>query len=310
MENKQFSTKNPLRILYLVDQSGSTSEKAYDKTRICEHFAEVTNNDIKLFISQNTDGFNPVKDKVIVCVTSFSGDGIEVICDGPLSSLDNDDSFNTEYRQEVINGDMDLVPHKIFITPKATGSSPLGRALKLSYNRYESTNTFPHVIIIVSDALVCDLTNENDNDVEIAKEHAELFKKKGTRICFFHITSLKNANSLNPSYFSSVNNAPDSTSRLAAELASPMDKSDRADAIKAFGKYLPSDVVRQLNEESFNDDDAPRWCATNCKGIIFNLLIQFGSMSQTDNFKLPPKDYKKPTNYLPVHDEEVIEDIV
>lgn len=141
MENKQFSTKNPLRILYLVDQSKSTELRAADGTPICNHFAKTTNDGINNMITKNSNGTR-VTDRATISVATFCGKGVEFVCEGRLSELADNPT-------QTIMEDQNTIPTPVYIMPNAYGDSPLGRALENDYNKWttiapDSFNNYPN----------------------------------------------------------------------------------------------------------------------------------------------------------------------
>ncbi|MCR5035838.1 MAG: hypothetical protein K6A73_00760 [Bacteroidales bacterium] len=243
MENKQqFSSANPLRILYLVDQSKSTELKAADGTPICNHFANTTNDDINNMIIKNSKGTRVV-DRAVISIVTFCGEGIKFVCEGRLSELAGISSETP-----------------VYITPNAAGDSPLGRALETMYNRCKEQNEFYHIITIESDALLYD--KERDNDLATALDYAELFKKQGTEIHFAHMTAKHNQACVCPS---EENSLPDETSKVAFKLSSEMTDEAIFMANEMFGMNLSKGA---------------RWMSMNSDPKFFSMFVQFGSNSK------------------------------
>ncbi len=273
MENKQqFSEKNPLRLLYIIDQSGSTYQEASDENRICNHFAEAVNVSINDIITNNRNGADHngnirIKNKAIINVTSFSGDGVETIFENNLSELFNSSVYPKELRPCLIKGDLSNEEFKLFITPKAIGNSPLGLALETMYKKCLNKNEFYHKIIILSDALIYD--KERDNDLETAMEFAELFKKQGSIIQFAHMSANYNMQCVCPV---KEDDLIDETSKIAFNLASEISDDDLLLANTQFGMHLKKGAKMML---------------TNGNPLLFNKFIRFGSNSNTAR-ALPP----------------------
>lgn len=252
MENKQFSTKNPLRILYLVDQSKSTELRAADGTPICNHFAKTTNDGINNMITKNSNGTR-VADRATISVATFCGKGVEFVCEGRLSELADNPT-------QTIMEDQNTIPTPVYIMPNAYGDSPLGRALETIYKKCESNNEFYHIITIESDALLYD--KERNNDLDIALQYAEMLKKQGTEIHFAHMTAKHNQACICPS---SENDLPDETSRVAFKLSSEMSDEAIFMANEMFGMNLTK---------------GSRWMAMNSDPKFFSAFVQFGSNSK------------------------------
>lgn len=227
MENKQFSPKNPLRILFLIDQSFSTSIKASDEKPICEHFANAANAAISYIFNQNTNG-KKYHGRAIIGAATFNGEGINYLFEDRISNFSK-------------------IP---CITPASIGNSPLGLSLETIYNKCESRNEFYHIVMIFSDAKIIEDKSSTDfisalepdkEDYELALKYAQALKAKGTKIYFAHMTAKKNEDDMDRffKFPADINCCDDYYFKIAFELASELDDYDRMMAREVLRVNLP-----------------------------------------------------------------------
>lgn len=274
MENKQFSTKNPLRILFLIDQSFSTSKHASDDKPICEHFANAANTAIKKIFEENSDG-KKFFGRVIIGAATFNGEGINYLFEDRLSN------FST-------------IP---CITPATIGNSPLGLALESIYNKCDGKNEFYHIVIVFSDAKIKEKPDNDiigavktdDEDYELALRYAQALKDKGTKIYFAHMTDKDNKDCENKCFKfpSDINCCNDFYFKIAFELASEMDDYDRMMAKEFWCVNLPAGA---------------KWMIMNTSDPqVFLEFIVFGS-----NSRMLPVATSNTTDVIEVNYEDIM----
>jgi uncharacterized protein YegL len=178
--SKQWSSKTPGYIIFLVDQSGSMNETYPEKGNKAAFTAMVINRTISELININMDG-DKVKDRVFISIIGYGGkggDSVDEIRSGYISQFAEKPLRMERGKQKVSNGNGGLVEidvqNPIFIEPVANGLTPMGDALEFAKKMIDGwltkkpENPVP-VIINVSDGLPCNRTG-TDEEAKAIKE--------------------------------------------------------------------------------------------------------------------------------------------
>lgn len=261
MYQELLSSSKPGLILIMIDQSGSMSDK-YAKSTKAEFAALAVNRVIGEIITACSSG-NEIKDRCYAAVVGY-GTGVNVLCLDKVSELAKNTNMTT-LKRKVSDGAGGLVEvdevMRVFVSPKASGGTPMTEAFQQAYNGIEKfiTNhpdSFPPVVINITDG---EPNNSNFATAE-AKKLAQLKTSDGNVIILnAHISDASAGKIELPS-----NNSGFSSDKFANFLFD-------------ISSVLPDPLTQSAESAGFS-------IQPNARGFIFNAdaealikLLQFGS---------------------------------
>lgn len=134
--SKQWTSKNPGLLVFLVDQSYSMREPYAENESKARFTATVINRTIQETIHMNQDG-EAVKNRLKIAVVGYGGkggDSVEVMCNDFLETLADHPVGMRKTKQKIVDGDLRIteidVDQPQFFEAKAKGSTAFGRALQ------------------------------------------------------------------------------------------------------------------------------------------------------------------------------------
>ena len=179
--SKEWSSKAPGYIIFLVDQSGSMIESYPEKGNKANFTALVINRTINELISINMDGELP-KNRVFISIIGYGGKGGNSIDEIRSDFLGNfaDKPLRMEVgKQKVSDGNGGLVEinvdNAIFIEPVANGLTPMGNALEYAKKLIEDwlsdkpKNPAP-IVINISDGMPYNGNNDDSEEIKSIEE--------------------------------------------------------------------------------------------------------------------------------------------
>ena len=141
--SKQWSSRNPGHLLFLVDQSYSMREAYGEDGSKAEFTANVLNRTIQEAVNMCQDG-ESLKNRLKISVIGYGGkggDSVEVMCDDFISGYANNPLRIKKTRQKIVDGDLRLteieVNQPVFFEPKAKGSTAMGLAFQTALQLIE-----------------------------------------------------------------------------------------------------------------------------------------------------------------------------
>ena len=279
MDNsKQWSSKTPGYIIFLVDQSGSMKESYPEKGNKANFTALVINRTIHELIEINADGEKP-KDRVFITIVGYGGkggDSVEEIRSDFLSDFSERPIRIEAGKQKISDGNGGLIEinvnNPIFIEPVANGLTPMGSALEYAKRLIEDwlsdkPNNPAPVIINVSDGLPYSnaRSDEESKAIEEATAIMNLSCDDGNPLIFnAHIGDdfLRKC-----TCSSSESELPDNQAKFLFRISSKIPESYKKAAEKNLG------LTVQPNSRGF---------VSNADPETFIKFINFGSSGGTD----------------------------
>jgi len=195
--SKQWSSKTPGYIIFLVDQSGSMSEAYPEKGNKANFTAMVINRTINELININAAG-DKVKDRVFISIIGYGGkggDSVDEIRSDYLSQFADNPLRIESGKQKISDGNGGLieidVQNPIFVEPVANGLTPMGSAFEFAKNLINGwlskkpENPAP-IVINISDGLPCNTmqTDEQSKAVQEASAIMSLSCQDGNPLIF------------------------------------------------------------------------------------------------------------------------------
>lgn len=183
MYQELLSSANPGFILIMIDQSTSM-EDPYGNSNKAETAAVAVNKVIEEIILSCSAG-SAIKDRCYVAVVGY-GVNVNILFLEKASELAKNDKTTT-VKKKISDGAGGLVEvdeiQRIFVTPTATGGTPMAEAFKQAYKGIEKfianhPNSFPPIVINITDG---EPNNMNSAATE-AKKLAQLKTSDGNVI--------------------------------------------------------------------------------------------------------------------------------
>lgn len=165
-QDLQWGVKTPGLLIFLLDQSGSMSNKTTAVVKAIQ-------DGVWPCLLDCENGDDPIKHRFCLVVISYSGDGANII----KQSLSNDVLYDLVYQSRKNN--------TTFISPKASGTTPMAEAFALASSVVDDWINKTNVskangkIRGVPAPIVVNITDGDPNDMTTAEQKAkELMSKK------------------------------------------------------------------------------------------------------------------------------------
>jgi len=261
MYTKQWSSSSPGHIIFLIDQSGSMSDKWDDNKSKAEQTALVLNRVINDIILTNMSGNKP-KDRVRISLIGY-GKNKKVLKSGLLSEFANSPLRIDKIKKKVNNIDGDIVSideeMPIFIESEYGGGTPMHNAFNLAtelISKDDVNNPSP-IIINISDG-----APNNKKSVENSVEKINSITiSDGVPLIFnIHIGNSKNKISF-----------PSKKDELFND--------SMAEFLFGISSIVPNSLKEQAQSLDFELTDESRGFIANADIIDLIKFINFGSQS-------------------------------
>ncbi|MCF2494271.1 hypothetical protein [Dyadobacter chenhuakuii] len=275
--SKQWSSAHPGYIIFLVDQSGSMSEKYAEGKTKAEFTASVINRTISELVNTNMDG-DKIKDRVFISLIGYGGNGgnsVDDLRSDYLSSFGDNPIKIEKGKQKQPDGNGGFIEVNveipIFLEPKSprNGRTPMGDAFSFAKQLIDGwitkkpENPAP-IIINISDGMPYNgIPNEEKvKSIRVAKEIMEIITNDGNPLLF-------NVHLGNGSPKHEFTNNDSQLDEQAAFLFN-------------VSSLVPNSFKTSAQQYDFVLDDNSRGFVSNADPITMTKFIQFGSMSGND----------------------------
>ena len=275
--NVPIQTANPGCIVILIDQSWSMEESFSDGGTKAERATQAVNRVIESIVLECRSGDN-IRDRCYVSVIGY-GERVDCLLDGMIANIDKARLGVKKVKKHIPNETGKLVEidveAPIWLEPKASNGTPMHEAFQHAAEIVEnwishSPDSFPPIVINITDAMASDLVLTTDN----ARKVMNLKTSDGAVLVFnLHIANNQNRIVL-PNDKTQL--AGDSFAEFLFDISSP----------------LPETLAESAQRAGLPSEPGARCFAYNANETLMIQLLEFGSLGLTQFRKAlpPPKD--------------------